>query len=68
MSLIWAQSHIFVEFDPVIVSTALLSTYSADSRRIVVSYKQNNVHEVLVSLSQACPAKEIWLGELIVST
>ena len=37
-SLILAQSHTFAEIDP-----------SADSRRVVVSYKQKYVHKVLVN-------------------
>ena len=47
-SLIPAQSHTFVEVDHEIISTAILLP-SADSRRVVVSYKQKYVHEVLVN-------------------
>ena len=43
-----AQSHIFVEIDHEIISTVILLP-SADSRRVVVSYKQKYVHHVLVN-------------------
>ena len=46
-SMIPAQSHTFVEFDHEIISTAILLP-SADSRRVVVSYKRKRVHEELV--------------------
>ena len=45
-----APSHTFVEIDHEIISTAILLP-SADSRRVVVSYKGNYVHEVLVNCS-----------------
>ena len=44
-SLIPAGSHTFVEIDLEIISTVILP--SADSRRVVVSYKYE--HEVLVN-------------------
>ena len=47
-SLIPARSHTFVEIDHEIISTAILLP-SADSRRVVVSYKRKYVHEVLVN-------------------
>ena len=47
-SLIPARSHTFTEIDHEIFSTAILLP-SADSRRLVVSYKQKYVHEVLVN-------------------
>ena len=47
-SLIPAQSHTLVEIDHEIISSAIL-LLSADSRRVVVSYKQKYVHEVLVN-------------------
>ena len=47
-SLILARSHTFVKIDHEIISTAILLP-SADSRRVVVSYKQKYVHEVLVN-------------------
>ena len=48
-SLIPAWSQTFVEIDYEIISTAILLT-SADSRRLVVCYKRNYVHKVLVIL------------------
>ena len=42
-----ARSHNFVEIDHDIISTAILLP-SVDSRRVVVSYKQKYVQEVLV--------------------
>ena len=47
-SLINTRSHTFVEIDHEINSTAILLP-SADSRRVVVSYKRKYVHEVLVN-------------------
>ena len=46
-SSIMAQSHPFPEIDHEIISTAILP--SADTRRVVVSYKQKYVHKVLVN-------------------
>ena len=46
-SLILARSHTFVEIDHAVISMAILLP-SADSRRVVVSYKGKNVHEVCV--------------------
>ena len=43
-SLIPARSHTFVEIDREIISMAILLP-SADSRRVVVSYKQNYVYK-----------------------
>ena len=45
-SSISTRSHTFVEIDHEIISTTILLP-SADSRRVVVSYKQKYVHEVL---------------------
>ena len=47
-SLIPAQSHTFEEIDYAIISTVIL-LLSADSRRVVVSYKPKYVHRVLVN-------------------
>ena len=44
VSSIPAQSHTFMEIDHEIISIP-----SADSRRVVVSYKQKYVHKVLVN-------------------
>ena len=41
-----ARSHTFVDIDHEIISTVILLP-SADSRRVVVSYKQKYVHKVL---------------------
>ena len=47
-SLIPAWSHTFVEIDHEIISRVILLP-SADSRKVVVSYKRRYVHEVLVN-------------------
>ena len=47
-SSIQAWSHTFVEIDHEMISTAII-LHSADSRRVVVSYKRKYVHEVLVN-------------------
>ena len=47
-SLIPAQSHTFPQIDHEIISTVILLP-SADSRRVVVSYKRKYVHKVLVN-------------------
>ena len=47
-SSIQARSHTFVEIDREIISKGILLP-SADSRRVVVSYKRKCVHEVLVN-------------------
>ena len=48
VSLIPAPSHTFAEIGHEIISMAIL-LLSADSRRVVVSYKWKYVHEVLVN-------------------
>ena len=45
-----ALSHTFVEIDCKIISTAILLPL-ADSRRVIVIYKQKYVHKVLVNHS-----------------
>ena len=47
-SLIPAWSHTFAEIDHEIISTVTLRP-SADSRKVVVCYKQRYVHQVLVN-------------------
>ena len=47
--LVPVWSHTFVEIDHGIISTAILLP-SADSRRVVVSYKRKYVQPVLVNL------------------
>ena len=65
VSSIPVQSHTFVEIDHEMISTVILLP-SADSRRVVVSYKRNYVHKLLVN-SLFKPAQEkVWLGELTV--
>ena len=50
VSVILARSHTFTEIDYEIISTVILLP-SADSRRVVVSYKRKYLHEV-VKLAQ----------------
>ena len=66
-SSILAWFHTFVEIDHEIISTVILLP-SADSRWIVVSYKQKHVHEVLVNCLFKLAQEKVWLGELIVPT
>ena len=47
-SLISAQSHTFVEIGHDIISTVILLP-SADSKRVVVSYKRKYMHKLLVN-------------------
>ena len=47
-SLITARSHTFVEIDHEIISTAILLP-SADSRRVVVTYKCKYKHPVMIN-------------------
>ena len=48
-SLIPAWSHTFVEIDREIISTVILLPVLVHSKRVVVSYKRNYVHELLVN-------------------
>ena len=59
VSSIPAWSHTFVEIDHEITFTDILLP-SADSRRVVVSYKLKYLHKVLVNCfnSQVCPGKK----------
>ena len=41
---------------------------SADSRRVVVSYKQKYAHKVLANRLVKLAKKKVWLGELIIPT
>ena len=47
-SWILARSHTFMEIDHEMISTVILLS-SADSRRVVVSYRLKHVHKVLVN-------------------
>ena len=67
VSLISAQSHAFVDINHKIFSTTILLS-SADSRRVVVSYKRKYVHEVPVNRLVKLAQEKMWLGELIVRT
>ena len=59
------RSHTFVEIDHEIISTVIL-LHSADSRRVVVSYKQKYVHKVVVNCLFKLAQEKVWLGELTV--
>ena len=67
VSLIPAHSHTLVEIDYEIISKAILLP-SADSRRVVVSYKPKYVHGVLVNCLFKLAQEKVWLGELTVLT
>ena len=54
------QNNFFIEFGH--------APPSADSRRVVVSYKQKYVHKVLVNSLVKLAQEKVWLGELTVST
>ena len=56
-SSIPAQTHTDLEIDHEIIST------SADSRRVVVSYKRKYVHEVLFNRLVKLAQERVWLGE-----
>ena len=60
-------SHTHVEIDHEIISTTIL-LHSADSRRVVVSYKQKYVHEVLVNCFVKSTQEKVWLDELTAPT
>ena len=64
-SSIQARFVTFVEIDHEIISTAILLP-STHLRRVVVSYKQTNVHGVLVN--HLVNQEKVWLGELTVPT
>ena len=64
VSLIPALSHIFVE----IIKYFLRHSPSADSRRVVASYKGKYVHKVLVNCLVKLAQEKMWLGELTIST
>ena len=66
-SSIPARYNNFVEKDHEIISTAIFLP-SVDSRRVVVSYKGQSVHEVLVNCLVKLAHKKVWLGEVNVKT
>ena len=65
--LIGTRSHTLLEIDHEIISTAILLP-SADSRKVVVSYKRKYVHEVLVNGFVNIAQEKNGLGELTVLT
>ena len=64
-SFIPDRSHTFAEIDHEIISTAVLLP-SADSGRVVVSYKRKYVHKVLVNHLVKLAQEKVWLGELTI--
>ena len=64
-TLIPAWSHTFVEIDHEIISTVILFP-SAESIRVVVSYKRKYVNELLVNRLFKPAQEKVWLGELTV--
>ena len=64
-SSIPARSHTFVEIDYEIISTVILLS-SAESFKIVVSYKRKYLHEVLVNCLFKLAQEKVQLGELTV--
>ena len=62
-SLIPTRCHTFAEIDHEIISMTILLP-SADTRRVVVSYKRKYVHEVLVKHLVKLAKENVWLGEL----
>ena len=58
-----------MEIDNEIISMAKGHTPpSADSRRVVVSYKQKYVHKVQIIQVVKLAQEKVWLGELTLST
>ena len=57
LSSIQARSHTLVKIDHEIISMAVLLP-SSDLRRVVVSYKRKNVHEILVDCFVKLPRKK----------
>ena len=66
VSSISARSHTFVEIDHEIIFTVISSLLLNHSRRVVVSYKQKYVHEVLVNRLLKLVQEKVLLGELTV--
>ena len=66
-SSIPARSHTFVEIYHEIISTVILLP-SADSRRVVDSYKGKYVHKVLGNRLVKLAQQTVWLGELTILT
>ena len=68
--LIPARSHTFmkIEHEKFLRSFFYLPLNQIDSRRVVVSYKQKYVHEVLVNCLVKLAHEKVWLGELTIPT
>ena len=67
-SSISARSYTFIEIDHEIISSPILLP-SADSRRVIVIFKQKYVHEVLVNrLVKLAQEEKVWLDELTLPT
>ena len=62
-SLIPAASHTYLEIEHEIISTAILLP-SADSRRVVVSFKLKYVHQVLINSLVKHAREKVWFVEL----
>ena len=54
-----------MEIDHEIISKAILLP-SADSRKVVVSYKRKFVHEVLVNGLVKLVQEKVWLGDMTI--
>ena len=65
-SSIPARSHTFVEIDHEIISTVILLPSADSFKRVVVSYKREYVHELLVNHLFKPAQEKVWLGELTV--
>ena len=59
-------SHTFVEIDHEMISTVILPLPLIHSGRVVVSYKRQYVHELLVNRLFKPAQEKVWLGELTV--
>ena len=61
-----ARSHTFVEIDHEIISSVILLSSADLSRRVVVSYKQKYVHQLLVNSLFKPALEKVCLGELTI--
>ena len=55
-----------MEIDHEIISTVILLPSAESCKRVVVSYMQKYVHEVLVNCLFKLAQEKVWLGELTV--
>ena len=65
-SSIPVRSHTFVEIDLRLFLWSFSSLPLIYSRRVVVSYKRKNVHELLVNCLFKPAQEKVWFGELTV--